>query len=269
MARYAAAMLAIGAGQAGPAAEALAALADPVLCLPAAPRVVTLDEAMLGPGLPALYLRLLNDDPETPLRCRALPADRLGAAQADIGRALAALGPDFAGEIAAVAGEVVLVAREPGAPLRFQGATALHLWGAVVLNAEDWDTPAAMGEALAHESGHAVLFGLTGGEPMVENPDDERFASPLRAEKRPMDGVVHATWVLARMHLAAMRMLDSGLLDAANQAEAALLRERAVRLYADGLVVVARHARFTPAGRAAFATAEHYMEAAAGIRRGG
>jgi len=259
MGRYAAAMLALAEGDAAAATAALAALAEPALRAPATPRTVTLDPAALGPDAPALYCRLLEDDPATPLPCRAVEPAALAAALPRLAGALAALGPDFADEIAAVAGELVLVVADPGAALHFQGATSPHLWGSMMLNLDDCGTVAALGEALAHESGHAVLFGLTGCEPMVLNPASERYASPLRAEPRPMDGVVHATWVLARMHLAARRMRDSGLLDAAGTAEATATIARTAEQFADGLAVVEAAARFTPAGAAAFAPAAEYM----------
>jgi HEXXH motif-containing protein len=58
----------------------------------------------------------------------------------------------------------------------------------------------------------ALLFGFGMGKPLVENHEHERYTSPLRGDPRPMDGVVHATYVVARMHYAVTRMLDSGLL---------------------------------------------------------
>jgi HEXXH motif-containing protein len=53
---------------------------------------------------------------------------------------------------------------------------------------------------LTHEAAHSLLLGYTLGAPLVESDPAERFSSPLREDLRPMDGIVHATYVLARMH---------------------------------------------------------------------
>ncbi len=252
MGRYSAAMEAIGAGEAAAAEAALAALADPALRRHAGPRTVTLSDGDLGPGGAALYWHLLNDDPDSPVAIRALDPAQRAAAPGRVAAALDLLGPDFAGEIAAVAPEVVAVAAEPGAALEFHGATSFHLWGAIALNLPAHPTAPALALTLAHESGHAVLFGATLGVPLTVNDGAERFASPLRATPRPMEGIVHATWVLARMHLAAERMIAAGI---------DLTAERdAIRGdYADGLDVVDSAARFTAEGAAVFAPAREYM----------
>ena len=49
------------------------------------------------------------------------------------------------------------------------------------------------------------------------------FSSPLRTDPRPMDGVVHATYVVARMHQTISRLLDAGVLSETDQAAARIL----------------------------------------------
>lgn len=252
MARYAAAMAAIGTGDRQVTEAALAALADPALHAPAAPRTVTLCDADLGPGGAALYRHLLNDDPESPVAIGALDPALRAAAPARVAAALGLLGADFAGEIAAVTPEVVAVAPVPGAPMAIHGATSFHLWGAIAVNLAAHPTEAALAITLAHESGHAVLFGATLGVPLTVNDPAERYASPLRATPRPMEGIVHATWVLARMHLAAERLIAGGI-------DLRAERDAIRRDYADGLAVVDAAARFTAAGAAVFAPARDYM----------
>ena len=74
---------------------------------------------------------------------------------------------------------------------------AQHPRGAVVRRVRsDLD----MVQALAHESAHLLLFGMCADGPLLENAnDDHRYSSPLRTDSRPMDGIVHATFVTARM----------------------------------------------------------------------
>ena len=83
----------------------------------------------------------------------------------------------------------------------FGGVTSLTLWGAVTLNTEVHRTPLEIADGLVHEGAHTLLFGYAVDERLVRNPDSERFSSPLRSDPRPMDGVFHATFVCARLHL--------------------------------------------------------------------
>ena len=95
--------------------------------------------------------------------------------------------------------------------LQFDGASTFYLWGAVFVRVAG-KSPVELAEALAHETGHLLLFGLTIGRPLVENSYDERYASPLREDPRPMEGLVHAAYVLARMHYTRASLLKSGAL---------------------------------------------------------
>ncbi|MGG5817473.1 aKG-HExxH-type peptide beta-hydroxylase [Falsiroseomonas sp. HW251] len=268
MVRYTEAVTAVTAEDLPATEAALAALADPALRAPPGPalRVMTLRDADLGPGGADAYRRVMDDDPETPLAVLPLEEPALRAASARVGDAIALLDDGFAEEIGAVAPEILAVRGRPGDRIQFDGATSFHLWGCFALNLGRPRHPIELATAIAHESGHAVLFGLTMGGPVVANPDGERYASPLREDARPMEGIAHATWVLARMHLAVSGMLGSGRLDATGRAIAAQSLQSIARDYAAGLSVMARHARLTEAGAAAFAPAEAYM-ASQGIGR--
>jgi HEXXH motif-containing protein len=241
---------------------ALARLADPALRLRAAPRVTTLDDALLGSGMAEAYAAAMGVESEA--RFAAIPRLALGDAARRLAEARALLGASFTAEIDAVAHEIVAVAVAPGGELLFHGATSFLLWGALLLNLDAHPTRVKLAEGLAHESGHAVLFGLTMGAPLVTNPDDERHPSPLRHDPRPMDGITHAVWVLARMHLAMEVLLAGDALTHEERTEAEVARTRIARDYRDGLAVVDAHARFTPEGAAAFDLARGYMLSAAG-----
>jgi len=119
-----------------------------------------------------------------------------------------------AAHLAALAAEIraLIVLVIGSAPLNpsvsFGGVTSLTLWGAVTLNTELHRTPLEIGEGLVHEGAHTLLFGYAVDERLVRNPDSERFASPLRSDPRPMDGVFHATFVCARLLLFYRRLLE-------------------------------------------------------------
>jgi len=122
--------------------------------------------------------------------------------------------PDMAAEVRALLCQIVIAAgpEDPKA-MTFDGASSYMLWGAILLNARGQKTVLDTAQALAHESGHNLLFGFCTSESLVENADEELFASPLRADPRPMDGVFHATYVVARMHQTLSRLLAVNVLD--------------------------------------------------------
>jgi HEXXH motif-containing protein len=172
--------------------------------------------------------------------------------------------PEMAAEVRFLLREIVVAAgpEDPKA-LTFDGASSYLLWGAILLNARGQQTALDVAQALAHESGHNVLFGLCASGPLVDNEDDELFSSPLRADERPMDGVFHATYVIARMHQTLSRLLGAGVLDPA-QVDAAKTDLAAHRRNFDsGDQVVREGARLTDVGRDAIAAAREYMATAA------
>jgi HEXXH motif-containing protein len=168
--------------------------------------------------------------------------------------------PELAGEICGLASEVIFVDSLPRAgESALESASTFYLWGAVFLNAKAFPDRVAMAEALTHEGAHALLHGLMLGSPLVENDEYERYSSPLRPDARPLEGVVHATYVLARMHYCVEQLLRSGCLTDAERAQASAALAAHKAAYRDGLATVAAHARFTAAGAAIFDAARDYM----------
>ena len=82
------------------------------------------------------------------------------------------------------------------------------------------------------------------GQPLTENDLSERYASPLREDPRPMEGLVHAAFVLARMSYVLRRFLRSGVLSL-EEAERARqdLATHHDRFF-DSLPVIMSYARF-------------------------
>jgi HEXXH motif-containing protein len=171
--------------------------------------------------------------------------------------------PDLAGEIRRLVREIVFVASDLGSGKQvFQGGSTFYLWGALFLNARRHPDRVTMAEGLTHEAAHSLLLGYTLGAPLVENDPTERFPSPLRDDLRPMDGIVHATYVLARMHYCIERLLASGALTNAERVQLEAAKKQRSAEYFDGLNVIASHARFTEPGTAIFAGAQTYMSQA-------
>lgn len=221
-------------------------------------RIVTLNDHDLGAGQAARYRRLLDDDPEVGRTLRALSADAFARASGQVNDALALLDaavPELADEIRALVDEIVLVETND----EDFGASSFQLWGALFLKVKAYADRVEIAESLAHEGAHALLFGLGMGKPLVRNGTDIRYASPLRTDLRPMDGVVHASYVLARMHYAVTRLLDSGLLTDEETAVALAAQKRNARHHADSWSVIDPAVQWTPAGEATLTAAKAYM----------
>lgn len=171
------------------------------------------------------------------------------AARVNEGLALLQAGaPELHGEITGLLSEIMFAQAPAGAVMEFDGASHYQFWGLLLLNPSHHPTPLAVAEVLAHEAGHSLLFGLTIEEPLVLNDDDELFASPLRPDPRPMDGIYHATFVSARMAWAMESLAGSGLLSPADQKHA---RDEAAKDRANflaGWETVAQHGRLSATG---------------------
>jgi HEXXH motif-containing protein len=201
---------------------------------------------------------IVVNQPEPALLERAMGRIRSAFALLDRGF------PEMAGEVRALLSEIVLAAGSiDPKTMTFDGVSAYMLWGAVLLNARGQTNVLDTAQALAHESGHNLLFGYCNSGPLIENDDDELFSSPLRQDPRPMDGVVHATYVTARMHQTVSRLLEAGVLDG-EQTEAAekdLTLHR--RNFESGDEVVRSGAKLTPLGHEIMKSARAYIAAAA------
>jgi hypothetical protein len=171
--------------------------------------------------------------------------------------------PELSAEIRALLREIILAAGTLEAKaMTFDGASAFMLWGAIIINANQPKGELTMVQMLAHESSHNLLFGFSADESLVENPPEELFPSPLRADPRPMDGIYHATFVTARMHRAVKGLLDSGILSAAQKKIAEKELADNARLFANGIETVDRFGKLTPLGKIVMEGAKAYMASA-------
>ena len=167
--------------------------------------------------------------------------------------------PDFAAEVRALTPEVVVVKSLATGESEFHGASSFHLWGSILVNTEAHPSRLRLAEVLAHESGHALLHGATIGRPLVTNSPEELYTSPLRYDPRPMEGLAHATYVLARMHYTMSALRASGELTPDEEQAAAQSLEYYAACYAEGLETVQRHAQFSEVGAQLFDGAVRYM----------
>ncbi|GJE13282.1 hypothetical protein FOHLNKBM_4345 [Methylobacterium longum] len=214
--------------------------------------VLTIAEGDLGAIDVARYRAVIDSDVEQPLGLRPVePAEvhRIRGLVAEARGLLTEADLTLLDEIDTLGHQIVLATNASGG---FGGAATVFLWGAVVLNPARVPDRVTLVEGLAHETAHALLFGMTLGADLTTNDPIERYASPLRRDPRPIEGIVHATYVLARMNHALMALRGAKSLDDRERVLIAnkLAHNRAS--YEAGLGVVLAHGRFTPDGEAIF-----------------
>lgn len=227
------------------------------------PRVLTLDDRGLGIGQAARYeAEIITHDPgSTHLPFNA--AD-LEWGQANVHGALtwlAEAAPALAGETAALLREIILAHRvvmgQPETGL--SGASSFFLWGAAFIKFAGRPPRLALAESLVHEAAHMLLFGFTEGAPLVTNEPKSLYNSPLRDDPRPMDGLVHAAYVLARIALYYSELLKSGILTDSEHRAATFMLMQCRQQFADADAIIGRHSNFTEIGASAYQAAKSWM----------
>jgi HEXXH motif-containing protein len=167
--------------------------------------------------------------------------------------------PDVSSEIRSLLAEVVFARGGDSGNLIFHGISSFYLWGTVLLNAEGHKTALEIAQTLAHETSHMHLFAAALDCPLVRNPENERYHSPLRVDPRPMDGIYHATYVTARMHYVLSRLLASGILSPAQIEEATVACANHVKAFREGYAEVSSHGSLTELGQGLLSSAHDYM----------
>ncbi len=164
--------------------------------------------------------------------------------------------PVMHAEINAVLSEVVVFRAQA-----LMGGSLARSFGAVYIGSPDHDpirekfgqhfsirgVPYFM-EHVVHESSHNVLFGLMLFDPMVLNSSQDRYSAPLRKDLRPIYGIFHASFVLARM-IRVFRLMHA-------QGDPVYLKliNHFVPRLENGLNVIKAHGNLTPVGWEMFET---------------
>lgn len=131
----------------------------------------------------------------------------------------------------------------------FDGCSSLERYGSILINMRRDRTPLGLAETLVHESAHGLLFALSCNEHRVLNPPSERHASPLRHDPRPLDGIYHAVFVLARMFAFVSDVAQSPNTTQTMRAEAQRRMDARRKNFLDGYAVLQEHARLTDIGQ--------------------
>jgi HEXXH motif-containing protein len=252
--------------------RAAAGLFDEIVSAPVSPEALSI-RAIGDPDRETeanRYVRLINTDPSMVVVLRPPSPELEAVARQRLEAALRLLDqgfPELADEIRALVREIILAVNEEHSPIRVDGASSFMLWGAIIVNAELGRTRLELVQGLAHESGHNLLFGLCADGPLVENDDFDRFDSPLRADPRPMDGIVHAAYIVARMHQAVDTVLKAEVLEPDEADAARLTLTNHSQAFWRGMDTIDKHGRLTALGHDVIEGARNYMSAAADVGR--
>ncbi|WP_157965942.1 aKG-HExxH-type peptide beta-hydroxylase [Euzebya rosea] len=107
---------------------------------------------------------------------------------------------------------------------------------------------------IVHETSHLHLHALMAADPLVLNVSD-RFPSPLRRDHRPMLGIFHATFVLARL----MHILGLWVAAEPNREDLVAARLDAETRLRNGLTTVSENGVLTPRGEEVLASMEQAL----------
>lgn len=170
--------------------------------------------------------------------------------------------PEYAAEADSLVRKIVLVTDGASGVYRFDAGSCYMLWGAMFLNVGQSRTRLELLRVLVHEVAHMLLFGFAADEPLVHNDDVQRYASPLRDDLRPMDGILHAAYVTARMHWATQALVDRKALPEGEREEARRWLEIDTVNFEGADSVICQHGQLSATGEAAIASARYYMSEA-------
>lgn len=209
-----------------------------------------------------IYLRAMNDDPNVNFYMgepSVVLAEDFERRIKSGFKLMKKVIPELADEIKVLVSDIVMVIGDEKAKDQFDGGSSYFLWGALFLNASSHQNDILMIEVLAHESAHMLLYACASDEALVENPDNELFASPLRSDLRPMDGIYHATFVSARMHWAMQQLINSGFLNQEDLQIAIQAREQDNTNFWSGYEVIQQYGKLTKTGTMILDSAINYM----------
>lgn len=102
--------------------------------------------------------------------------------------------PETAGEILALVSDIVIIQSQ-----HINAGTCFKAYGLLYLNVmrpgQQWTTYL---ENIVHEAAHHLLFAFWTVDRIIQSDGNRLYRSPLRTEPRPMSGIYHAMFVLAR-----------------------------------------------------------------------
>jgi len=212
-------------------------------------------------------------EPDNAMALTASSEQELAAAREWVPYALTRLrecAPELHGEVVGIVREIVIARPDGSQLLEYGAASSFALWGAVAVNAAAHDSWPRYYRTIVHEAAHLLLFGLAREEPLVQGGPDHAYASPLREDLRPLDGLFHAAFVSARESLAIDRLLArqeaTAFLSSDDEEQLLDLLESSVVAFWDCADRVRASGKLTALGDAILSECEGYMRSNFALR---
>ena len=153
-------------------------------------------------------------------------------------------------ELKAIRPALLLASKSETSTVGFGGYSTSLAWGTIAISA-DKNNFAELIIQIIHELAHQILFALSADVPLAYNHPDERYSSPVRTDERPMDGLIHACFVSARLHEVLGQIISSSNFDempSANQLIIENARLGMIDIVADSLATIKRFAQLSVLG---------------------
>ena len=225
--------------------------------------ITSLSEEMMHKDDVAVLSSAFADDIGLTTALVPAPDNEINRATVHINTALSALksnAPVWCQELLLLGNQIYFASSKNTGAGQFSGAAVFDAFGAVLLNPALINDPSSALMALVHESSHQQMFMFHLNDPILLNDATAAYASPLRKEPRPMEGIFHALWVSARMVVAAEAVINvenpppwsDQLVQKQSNARTAFL---------DCAKTVAKHAELTELGQTLYSDAQEAIDA--------
>lgn len=136
-----------------------------------------------------------------------------------------------------------------------RAGSSINLFGMIYKSYQyKWRKISDILEFLIHEPSHLYVFLLNKDDQLILNAT-EKHESPLREEKRPLMGIYHATFVLARVsYVLSKALLLNAIPENERDYSQELLADYRKRFF-EGFKTLQTHAQMTPLGQALITSA--------------
>ncbi|OJW51070.1 MAG: hypothetical protein BGO67_12115 [Alphaproteobacteria bacterium 41-28] len=122
-----------------------------------------------------------------------------------------------------------------------------------------WKKVSEILDLITHEQAHLYVYLLNKDDPLVLNPK-EFHESPLRKEKRPLMGIYHATFVLARIYHVLTKALALNEIPKEEKDYCKELQDYYQKRCKVGLEILQTHAKMTPLGEGLILSASKLVQ---------
>jgi hypothetical protein len=152
--------------------------------------------------------------------------------------------PDFFAEFQELVSEVLLLKAQG----LVQGSSS-DIFGMIYKSyMSPWEKITDVLEFIIHEQSHLYVYSLNKDDPLVLNSTDI-YDSPIRKEKRPLMGIYHAEFILARVIYVLNKASALNVIPESEKEYCQEFLNKYKKYFFQGLDILNAHAQMTPLGK--------------------